>query len=150
MRVNEEIKSNFQLAASSIKNISLKNDFHILPESEELSFLADAEYDQISIEENETGGFIGSIDLTVTATAKVKKGKKKIVIKVCMNGIFVDSISNDRDSFLDLLTLNGCASLYAIIRSIVISLSAQAMSGGELILPMVNFFHMKEKKEQGK
>ena len=73
-RKQNEMMVNIALTIKKERNsrgltISLKNDFHILPESEELSFLADAEYDQISIEENETGGFIGSIDLTVTATA---------------------------------------------------------------------------------
>ncbi len=148
MRISEEIKSDFQMVSSCIKYISLKNDFYMLPEPERLSFIADAEYDEIHISRNETGGFKGTIDLTVTATAKLKKSKDKICIRICMKGIFMDSEAKEEEAFEQFLTLNGCASLYAIARSMIISLSSQSMSGGELILPMVNFFRMKEAKDK--
>lgn len=148
MKINEEIKSDFQMIASSIKNINLKNDFYMLPDPERLSFIADAEYDKIHISKNEDGGFAGTIDLTVTATAKLKKSKDKISIKMCIMGIFVDSKAETEEAFEQFLTLNGCATLYAIARSIIIGLSSQSMSSGELILPMVNFFKMKKVKEE--
>ena len=67
---------------------------------------------------------------------------------IVLNGGFVDNLVDNKDEFEKFLTVNGSASLYGIARGIIISLSSLSMNGGQIILPMVNFFKMREKKTE--
>ena len=113
---------------------------------EQLNYSWEAEYDNVSIGPQENGGFIGSIDLWVKATVKEKGSKEKISILLVLNGGFYDNLVKKEEDFEKFLTVNGAASLYGIARGIIISLSSVSMNGGQIILPMINFFKMKEKK----
>lgn len=146
MKIDQEIKSDFQMIANYIKKVNVSNTFLELPPMDQLNYSLEAEYDNVSIDPQENGGFIGSIDLWVKATVKEKGSKEKISILLVLNGGFYDDLVKKEEDFEKFLTVNGAASLYGIARGIIISLSSVSMNGGQLILPMINFFKMKEKK----
>ena len=146
MKIDQEIKSDFQMIGNYIKKVNVSNTFLELPPMDQLNYSLEAEYDNVSIGPQENGGFVGSIDLWVKATAKGKGSKEKISILLVLNGGFYDDIVKKEEDFEKFLTVNGAASLYGIARGIIISLSSVSMNGGQLILPMINFFKMKEKK----
>ena len=141
----EKIKSEFQFIASTITNISVKNNFVVLPEYEELKLKMDTEYEIKAIYFDD--GINGVLSLKTLAEAK--KGKQKISISITIEGLFTD-INEDKEHFISLLKLNGCATLYSIARAQIIGLSAQSLASGHLILPMVNFFKAKELKDKKK
>lgn len=147
MKINNDIQSDFQMIGNQIISISLKNNFLELPDSENLNLEMSAEYEIESTIKHDSC-YIGVINLTVKAEAKEKGKKKKISITICISGGFGDSHPENEESFRNMLSLNGCAALYSIARAQVISLSSQSMNGGQLILPMINVFKMKEKKEE--
>ena len=69
-------------------------------------------------------------------------------VKIYIQGCFTDSADISESSFREMLGLNGCAALYSIARAQIINLTSQAMNGGQLILPMINFFEMKTVKDK--
>lgn len=146
MKLDSSIQSDFQMIANYIKKVNVSNNFLKLPPMDQLNYSLEAEYDNVSIEPQENGGFIGSIDLWVKATVKEKGSKEKISILLVLNGGFYDNLVKKEEDFEKFLTVNGAASLYGIARGIIISLSSVSMNGGQIILPMINFFKMKEKK----
>lgn len=146
MKLDSSIQSDFQMIANYIKKVNVSNNFLELPPMDQLNYSLEAEYDNVSIEPQENGGFIGSIDLWVKATVKEKGSKGKISILLVLNGGFYDNLVKKEEDFEKFLTVNGAASLYGIARGIIISLSSVSMNGGQIILPMINFFKMKEKK----
>ena len=148
MKLNQEIRSNFQMVGNYVKKMSVSNDFLELPPMEQLNYNFEAEYDNVTIDNQEPGGFLGSIDLCVKVTAKEKKSKDKMSFSIVLNGGFVDNLIDNKDEFEKFLTINGSASLYGIARGIIISLSSLSINGGHIILPMVNFFKMREKKSE--
>ncbi|SCH32845.1 Uncharacterised protein [uncultured Ruminococcus sp.] len=148
MKLNQEIRSNFQMIGNYVKKVSVSNDFLELPPMEQLNYNFEAEYDNVKIDDEESGGFLGSIDLCIKVIAKEKKSKAKMSFSIVLNGGFVDNLVDNKDEFEKFLTVNGSASLYGIARGIIISLSSLSMNGGQIILPMVNFFKMREKKTE--
>lgn len=146
MKLDSSIQSDFQMIANYIKKVNVSNNFLELPPMDQLNYSLEAEYDNVSIEPQENRGFIGSIDLWVKATVKEKGSKEKISILLVLNGGFYDNLVKKEEDFEKFLTVNGAASLYGIARGIIISLSSVSMNGGQIILPMINFFKMKEKK----
>lgn len=143
MNINE-IKSQFQFLGSNILNISVKNDFIALPDFDVLKLKMDTEYEIKNVICKEER--YATVVLTVLVSA-IHKNKQKIKISITVAGYFSDSSAVGEKQFNEMLALNGCATLYAIVRAQIISLSSQALSGGQLILPMVNFFKAKQIKE---
>lgn len=141
------IKSDFQFIGNQIKKVSLKNDFVTLPNYEDLKLTLDTEYEVLeNVIDDEAKRRFSILDLTVKAEAKDKQ-KHKLSIQVCVSGCFTATTDTSTDDFDAMLSLNGCAALYSIARALILSLSSQSLNGGQLIIPMVNFFRMKEKKD---
>lgn len=103
----EKIKSEFQFIASTITNISVKNNFVVLPEYEELKLKMDTEYEVKAIYFDD--GINGVLSLKTLAEAK--KGKQKISVSITIEGLFADT-NEDKEHFVSMLKLNGCATLY--------------------------------------
>ena len=145
MKIDSNIKSNFQFVGNSINKIELVNDFLILPELNELKLMINAEYDIKKIwKDNEQIWGVIVLDVEVRAEQK----SQKIAIKMSLDGCFIDLPLTEEKDFKSMLSLNGTATLYSIARAQIMGLSSQAMNGGKLILPMINCFHLKEEKEK--
>ena len=151
MNMNTDtIKSSFQFIGNQIKNISLKNDFVELHSTENLKRLMDVTYEITDVHlEPDVDKILGVVDLHVWCKAEDSESGDEIALEMCVSGCFIDDIDVKEDDFKEMLSLNGCAALYGIARAIIISLSSQAMDGGQLILPMVNFFRLKDNLEKG-
>lgn len=147
MNIDDTIKSNFQFIGSCILRIDLKNDLLFLPEADELKLVMGAEYEINQIEYTDDR-ILGTVTLEVKARAKKKKSSQQMSVKIYIQGCFTDSADISETSFREMLGLNGCATLYSIARAQIINLTSQAMNGGQLILPMINFFEMKKIKDK--
>ena len=82
---------------------------------------------------------------TIKASARENKNRK-LSITLSIEGGFVAPLEVPEDEMKELLSLNGCATLYAIARAQIVTITSQSLSGGQLILPMTNFFKLKEAK----
>ena len=58
--------------------------------------------------------------------------------KVVLEGVFKASAELDDDKFMELLNINGGASLFSIARSKIEVLSSITYSEGKVLLPMIN------------
>lgn len=56
MKLNQEIRSNFQMIGNYVKKVSVSNDFLELPPMEQLNYNFEAEYDNVKIDDEESRG----------------------------------------------------------------------------------------------
>lgn len=149
MDINNSIAA-IQFVGSSVKSIVLHNDFIILNETQELnrSVNVDYEIDEISENIDEDDSVYGTITLFVNI--EISDGKSRLTIEMDLQGCFVASKDLNREEFKNMLSVNGCATLYSIARSIIISMTSQSLAQGSVILPMINAFKLKEEKVDNK
>lgn len=142
----KNIKSGFQLLATSIKTIDFINNFTYFTESEEIERNFDVTYevDDISYDDDENT-IMGTISLNVIAIVKNKESEMKF--NLIIQGCFISEEDIKAEDFRNMLELNGCATLYSIARAIVLNISSQACYGAHILLPMINLFKLKDKKE---
>lgn len=144
----KEIKSEFQFVGNSICSLDLHNDFISIPDGD-LSKEFDVRYDIESINEDETDIW-GTINLYVDCVIKPNDETDtdelpEFNLKLVLNGCFKDVKGISKEDFVKLLSINGCAALYSVARSIIMSISAQSVVNGSIVLPMINVFKLNEK-----
>lgn len=144
----KEIKSEFQFIGNSICSLDLHNDFISIPDSD-LSKEFDVSYDIESINEDENNIW-GTINLYVNCIIKQNEETDmdelpEFNLKLVLNGCFTDVKGISKEDFEKLLSINGCAALYSVARSIIISITAQSVVSGSIVLPMINVFKLNEK-----
>ncbi len=136
--------SDFQLIGTKTNSITLKNTFLQLPPLERLKLQYEVEYEIIDLQKDDSA-WIGILNLSVKASARENKSNK-LSIALSVEGGFAAPIETSEDEMKELLSLNGCATLYSIVRAQIVSITSQSLSGGQLILPMTNFFKLKKAK----
>ena len=150
MNVNE-ISSDFQFVGSRVCELSVKNDFVFFPENSSLSKNIDVSYEIVDISTDDTS-VLGILNLYVTCkiseveTDKVDTNNCNIYL--ALNGCFISGTKTDSNIFKQMLSVNGCAALYSIARSFIMSLSAQISINCNIVLPMINTFRLVEKSEE--
>ncbi len=144
----KEIKSEFQFVGNSIYNLDLHNDFISIPDGD-FSKEFDVSYDIESIteDENDIWGIINLyVDCVIKPNAETDTDElSEFNLKLILNGCFKDVKGISKEDFTKLLSINGCAALYSVARSIIISISAQSVVSGSIVLPMINVFKLNEK-----
>ena len=146
MEINK-FESPFKFVGNRVVELAVKNDFVGLdPADSEMEDTLDSDFQIKNISENE-GELCGILHLAVQADAQ--KEDKRFSISLILEGCF-QSKMEDKDGFAKLLALNGTTALYSIARSLILSVSSQSLSGGQILLPMINVFRMHEIKENTK
>ncbi len=101
----------------------------------------------MSISDSGKGYYLGLLELTTIAT--VSKAKEKYKAKIILEGMFMgQKDAMDEEAFKDMLNVNGIAALYSVVRSTLISISAQTLSHGTITLPMINVFEYSRNAEE--
>ena len=147
----DNIKSNFQFIGNSITSLNIHNDFVALPESD-VSKRVDVSYDIQNAGEDEDGiwGMVNLyVDCSLVAESEDETDKPKAYsVRLVLNGCFTDNKDVPFEEFEKMLKINGFAALYSVARSIIISISAQSVVSGSIVLPMINVFKL-HKKDAG-
>lgn len=145
MEIDAGVQSSFQLVATQIESVTLKNNMLELPEG--LKVKTECEYQTELFDDNDEyrSGLV-TLTVKVTASAKVRSENKRMTISLSLTGGFFDNLEVSKEKFQSMLGINGCAALYSIARAQIINLVAQSVMQGHIILPMTNFFKLKEKK----
>lgn len=146
-----ETISNFQIKASRIEKLEINNDFIGLKNTENLDTNIKIGNAISQVQKDESDGLLyASLKLDLTVTSSEKNSKKKYCIHMLTEGLFTFD-SNDEEEFKQMLLLNGNSTLYSIARSHIMTFSSLSLSGGSIILPMINFYKLlklqSEKKE---
>ena len=148
MEIGENIASSFQMVSTSVKSIKLKNDFVALDELNNFNKTLDVEYDIEAIDLIEDKGYwLGTSLLKVKCEVK-KNAKKKIIVEVQIQGVFIENSARAKKDFEDMLNINGCSCLYSVARGLIISITGQALEAGKVVLPMINVFEFNKAKRK--
>ena len=142
--------STFQFVGSRIVKFTQANDFFSIMATDELDRRLDVEYQIDSIESEKTK-FLGILSLNIKVDVKEKsnnKIKKKYKINLTIQGAFSSDIELGREQFEKMLEVNGCASLYAVARAFIMSITSQSLFDGQIILPLLNVVNMVEAKKE--
>jgi len=145
------IESNFQLLGTRILQLNIDNDFiGINNDSTELTREYDVTYDlgdsfQLSDGSSDLAALL-EMDITVNITC----GEKKLELFLLIEGCFMQDMSVDSTQQKTMMEVNGCATLYSIARSVIISVTSQICGNGTIILPMINIFHLRDEIDKEK
>lgn len=147
---SKRIQSSFQFIGNSIRKLNITNDIICLKEynsEHKLKRKFDVDYwiDEVN-EYEDDGSKLGTLTLQ-TRVLITNNLKQKFRINIEIQGCYAVPITTSDEDFKKLMSLNGCASLYTICRALVQSISAQALNGGSVLLPMVNVFKLNEEKQ---
>ena len=141
--------ADLQMLGTSIRTLTFRNPFIGIDDNGDYKRRVDLSHTITEIEEREPQSLVGGVILEIKAT--VSLGKEKLSIALCIEGGFQCENAN-REDFEKLLNINGVAALYSIARSIILSLSAQSLAYGNVLLPMINVYKYSQaidsKKEQ--
>lgn len=135
--------SNFQLAGTAIKTLRVDNNFVNLIQDDATDNDVSVTYQVQEIKSMEKTGFIGLLDLSVDVVSK--RNDRTLHLSLILQGCFT-SKDSDQSQFETMLEINGASTLYSISRSLILSITGLTVQGDQMILPMVNFVEMANKK----
>ncbi|MDF2952298.1 MAG: hypothetical protein K0S18_1881 [Anaerocolumna sp.] len=147
MKINDAL-ANIQPLGISIRKMDFTNNFVVFKDDDGVTKQLDVRYniDEMTCEDEENA-LMGTLSLFVDITIKNDK-EEQMDIHLHLQGGFISNKVECKEvnieNFKNMLEVNGCAALYSIARSIIISLTSQACVGDTIILPMINIFKMKE------
>lgn len=136
--------ADFQLKGTSIKRIDLNNDFVQYSDNERTEKKFNVSYNIEEISERDDGNSLGTMVLLLEIEISQEDNKLNILLEI--EGCF--SYNGDsKDEFMEMLEINGSATMYSIARSIILTITSQTFAGEKILLPMVNFFKLREENE---
>lgn len=146
--------SDFQFVGSTVKDLFFKNDFISYAETDELERTIDVSYeveDIIDSPEHEhliMGILLLHVKVKIQGdNSSSQKKKNDLDLSITLEGCF-HSNTLEEEKFKEMLEINGCATLYSIARSIIISITSQSFANGPCILPMINVYNMVDQQAE--
>lgn len=135
--MNNNYISEFQIIGSSIKSLTIKNDYIALPTNNSVKRKIDISHEIQSIENNEESMLLTGI-VILNIKVLISHEKKKYRLDMSIEGCFNAPNGIGENTFTDMLNVNGITSLYSIARGFAQSVSAQTLVDGNILLPMLN------------
>lgn len=141
-----ECKSEFEFLGSSVKKLTLTNDFINFPYGENAERFFDVEYSLHDISEHDEK-MVGYVDLYVDVLLKSeeKQSKMQLVIEGCFSRNKTEN-TEPPVSFESLLSVNGCALLYSVARAVLLATTSLVFKTGSVSLPMINCYKLKRRQ----
>lgn len=141
----KEAMATFQLKATKIVNLDIKNDFLDLPSDDQLDKSISLGNTLIEIlnSNSDNDPLLARMQLQVNLFFESKIDNKKMEIVITVEGVFSFS-ENDENKFKQMLVLNGNSSLYSILRAYISTISSLTFDTGKITLPMINFLKLSE------
>ncbi len=135
--------SDFQIIGSSIKSLTIKNDFVSMPNNNSVKRKLGVTHEICSIDVNEEEEiYTGILLLNIDVTASMEKQRYKL--KLAIEGCFNAPTNMPKETFEHMMTVNGITSLYSIARGFIQSVTAQTLLDGSILIPMINVVEYSE------
>lgn len=129
--------ADFQIIGSSIKTLKIKNDFISLGSGKNFKRKLDISHSITSIGSIENDTMLsGTIVLNIKVNISANKNKYNLDMSI--EGCFKGPQQIGEEQFKKMLQVNGLTSLYSIARGFIQSTTAQTLSIGSVLLPMIN------------
>lgn len=137
----EKYLTDFTFKGNCIKKLIIENDFVAFPVDSETTRKVDVKYKLDDIATDKDG--IGLIGIAVlNTTVLIERRNRTCKIEISVEGCFATNEKNEKETFEQMIRINGCATLYSITRAIISSVSSQTFSVGNITLPMINVYQM--------
>lgn len=131
-----KITADLDFVGSSIHNVEIKADMIKISNQTKKAFALDIRCSKPLIEDDaKFGKLLMQVDVSLK---KEDETLEPDTFKVVLEGVFKASAELDDDKFMELLNINGGASLFSIARSKIEVLSSITYSEGKVLLPMIN------------
>ncbi len=139
----KKVEADFQLLATSIVSLDIKNTFLSYDERTPGKKEIDVGYYVRDMKSDEKlDKRLGALDLKIVVTSEMEN--QRFSVELIYRGFFSAPNHMEEQLFEKMLRLNGCASLYSMARAAVCSISSQMFSVGNIVLPLVNFVRFHE------
>ncbi len=134
--------ADFQLVGNTIRSLTVKNPVLVhLDDNCEYKRTLDISHEIVNIS-HEDFGLLGVVKLSVKTSIGDENGK--LGINIVIEGAFTSKNATE-EQFATMLSINGIAALYSVVRSIVLGISAQSLTSGTIMLPMINVYQYSKK-----
>ena len=140
-----EIMSEFQIIGTTIKRLTLDNDYIFIDErNEDVKREIDVYYkiNNIFPADIEENSIMGTLEMTIDVGLSTETNSMEL--ELVIEGGFSLMNSTNEDELRQFLSVNGCASVYSIARGIVSSITCHICPNGNILLPMINVFRLEE------
>ena len=141
---SKEIMADFQFIANRVSKSTIEiNDIGDKDSKTRIS--AKFDYNILEIEEQEDK-LIGNMEFLTEIRAKVGR---RILFKIAvkMEGMFIGNPDKlDKNKFIEMLELNGAATLSQFTRTYIFSISALSGINPAVKIPMINILEMRRRK----
>ena len=145
MNINK-VSADLQLLNTRITKLTVRNSLAEFNETHPGKKTIDVTYNIVESGTMPDGVHRAILDLKVCLKAKFKDGSFSVTSII--RGAFQGAPALSENAFNDMLTINGCAALYSIIRGTISIISTQLFSNGNIVLPLVNFVQFREFEKQ--
>ena len=144
---SSQIEAPFQLIRTYVSDLSTHNSCLESNIGSDGERKIDVSY-EISHEGNtESGDHFAVLSLTISIETNTDDGQ--LDLDMTIHGIFTASSTEiSEETFEKMLRINGCSSLYSVARGIISSVSSQLFTGGNIIIPLVNFVRFREIEDE--
>lgn len=141
-----EYASSFQFLGSRIIEFSIKNSYYSFNLDSSVNKAINFEKNIVDISKNEEELF-GIVNIYINVSVsnsneETDNQNEQCDIKLSMEGCFKAPVKMPEEEFKEMLETSGAASLYSIARGFIISTTAQSSLGGQVIIPLLNFFEI--------
>lgn len=141
-----EYASSFQFLGSRIIEFSIKNSYYNFNFDSSANKTIKFDKNIVDISEKEKGLF-GIVNIYINVLISDNKEEndsqnEQCDIKLLMEGCFKAPAEMTEEEFKEMIETSGAASLYSIARGFIISTTAQSSLGGQVIIPLLNFFEI--------
>ena len=131
-----KITADLDFVGSSIHNVEINADMIKISNQTKKAFALDIRCSKPLIKDDaKFGKLLMQVDVSLK---KEDETLEPDTFKVILEGVFKASAELDDDKFMELLNINGGASLFSIARSKIEVLSSITYSEGKVLLPMIN------------
>ena len=136
-------ESPFQFMGSRVLELHINNSYVNFDPSSDDSKSVDISHQISDVIEYEHS-LLGSVQLDINvsisnSTDEENPSKKELILNVKIEGGFSATEEMPIDEFEKMLHINGVAALYSIARGLIISITSQTLTSGQVVLPLLNF-----------
>lgn len=136
-------ESPFQFMGSRVLELHINNSYVTFDPSSDDCKSVDITHQISDIIEHEKM-LLGSVQLEVNVSIsnsidKENLSSKELILNMKIEGGFSATEEISKDEFEKMLHINGVAALYSIARGLIISITSQTLTSGQVVLPLLNF-----------
>ena len=138
-----KVESPFQLIRTFVSSLSIQNTCLETSLNTNGERKIDVSYEILHKSITDDNNHLALLAMTIKIETKTDDGL--FDLDMTIQGVFTASAKDTPEKvFIKMLRVNGCSALYSVARGVICSISSQLFTGGNVIIPLVNFVRFRE------